>query len=109
MSDEGHPFAQLGLSPDLVEAVARAGYAEPTEIQRQAIPAVLAGHDVLGTAHTGTGKTAAFTLPAVQRLAGTEPSAAPRGLVITPTRELAQQVGAAVTTYGASSSIESPT
>ena len=107
MSEEGHPFAQLGLSSDLVEAVARAGYAEPTEVQRQAIPAILAGHDVLGTAHTGTGKTAAFTLPAVQRLAATEPSTAPRGLVITPTRELAQQVAAAVTTYGAVSSIES--
>ncbi len=106
MSEERHPFAGLGLAPALVEAVARAGYVEPTEIQRQAIPAILAGHDVLGTAHTGTGKTAAFTLPAVQRLAATEASSAPRGLVVTPTRELAQQVGAAVTAYGAASSIE---
>ena len=106
MSDERHPFAELGLGPALVEAVARAGYAEPTEIQRLAIPAILAGHDVLGTAHTGTGKTAAFALPAVQRLAETEQATAPRGLVVTPTRELAQQVGAAVTSYGAASSIE---
>ena len=106
MSEERQPFAELGLAPALVEAVARAGYVEPTEIQRQAIPAILAGHDVLGTAHTGTGKTAAFTLPAVQRLAATEDSSAPRGLVVTPTRELAQQVGAAVTAYGGASSIE---
>ncbi|WP_419167319.1 DEAD/DEAH box helicase [Candidatus Palauibacter sp.] len=106
MSEERHPFAGLGLAPALVEAVERAGYVEPTEIQRQAIPAILAGHDVLGTAHTGTGKTAAFTLPAVQRLAATEDSSAPRGLVVAPTRELAQQVGAAITTYGAASSIE---
>lgn len=106
MSDDGHPFEGLGLAPALVEAVARAGYVEPTEIQRQAIPAILAGHDVLGTAHTGTGKTAAFALPAVQRLSETEHTTAPRGLVITPTRELAQQVGGAVTTYGAASSIE---
>ena len=106
MSDERHPFALLGLSAALVEAVARAGYLDPTEIQRQAIPAILAGRDVLGTAHTGTGKTAAFALPAVQRLSETEQAASPRGLVITPTRELAQQVGAAVTAYGAASSIE---
>ena len=86
--------------------MSKAGYAEPTEIQRHAIPPILAGRDVLGTAHTGTGKTAAFTLPAVQRLSETEPTTAPRGLVVTPTRELAQQVGAAVTTYGAASSIE---
>jgi len=100
-------FAALGLSAPLVVAVERAGYVEPTEIQRQAIPAILAGRDVLGTAHTGTGKTAAFTLPMVQRLAATAQSRAPRGLVITPTRELAQQIGRAVTTYGGSSSIES--
>ncbi len=103
----GNPFAALGLAERLVEAVVRAGYTEPTEIQRQAIPAVLAGRDVLGTAHTGTGKTAAFALPMVQRLAATAHGRAPRGLVITPTRELAQQVGRAVTTYGSASSIES--
>jgi len=99
-------FAELGLSPALVAAVERAGYTEPTAIQREAIPPALAGHDVLGMAQTGTGKTAAFTLPMVQRLAETGHGREPRGLVITPTRELAQQVGAAVRTYGAASSIE---
>ncbi len=101
-----HPFAELGLSHALVAAVEQSGYVEPTEIQRQAIPAILAGRDVLGMAHTGTGKTAAFTLPMVQRLARTPQAKAPRGLVITPTRELAQQIGKAVRTYGATSSIE---
>ncbi|MDX1394365.1 MAG: DEAD/DEAH box helicase [Gemmatimonadota bacterium] len=99
-------FAELGLSPHLVRAVERAGYTEPTAIQREAIPAALTGQDVLGMAQTGTGKTAAFTLPMVQRLADTEHRDAPRGLVITPTRELAQQIGKAVRTYGTASSIE---
>jgi len=99
-------FAALGLSEALVAAVERAGYTEPTEIQRQAIPVALEGRDILGMAQTGTGKTAAFTLPMVQRLAASEPTRAPRGLVITPTRELAQQIGRAVSTYGAASSIE---
>jgi ATP-dependent RNA helicase RhlE len=99
-------FAQLGLNKQLVEAVERAGYTEPTAIQREAIPAALSGQDVLGMAQTGTGKTAAFTLPMVQRLSNTQHSKAPRGLVITPTRELAQQIGEAVRTYGAASSIE---
>ena len=99
-------FADLGLSPALVEAVERAGYAEPTEIQRQAIPPALEGRDVLGMAQTGTGKTAAFTLPMVQRLSETRHVPEPRALVITPTRELAQQVGKAVGAYGGASSIE---
>ena len=71
-----------------------------------AIPPALERRDVLGTAHTGTGKTAAFTLPMIQRLAEGNHQDHPRGLVITPTRELAQQVGAAVARYGAASSIE---
>ncbi|MDH3734166.1 MAG: DEAD/DEAH box helicase [Gemmatimonadota bacterium] len=99
-------FADLGLSDALVAAVERAGYSDPTEIQREAIPAVLRGEDVLGMAQTGTGKTAAFTLPMVQRLSESEHTTAPRGLVITPTRELAQQIGRAVGTYGGASSIE---
>ena len=107
MTDERHPFADLGLDPALVEVVKRAGYVEPTDIQREAIPAILAGRDVLGMAQTGTGKTAAFTLPMVQRLAATPHLEAPRGLVVTPTRELAQQIRKAVTTYGSGSSIES--
>jgi len=82
------------------------GYNQPTEIQRLAIPAALAGSDVLGTAHTGTGKTAAFTLPMIQKLAEGQASDHPRGLVITPTRELAQQIGEAVRRYGSTSSIE---
>ncbi len=104
MSD--HPFADLGLEERLVTAVERAGYKEPTEIQRQAIPAALEGRDIIGMAQTGTGKTAAFTLPLVQRLARTRHGTAPRGLIITPTRELAQQIGGAVTEYGSASSIE---
>ncbi len=82
------------------------GYNQPTEIQRLGIPAALTGADVLGTAHTGTGKTAAFTLPMIQRLAHGGQHDHPRGLVITPTRELAQQIGEAVRRYGATSSLE---
>ena len=99
-------FEALGLIPQLVSAVERSGYTEPTAIQREAIPAALSGQDVLGMAQTGTGKTAAFTLPMLQRLSETEHSKAPRGLVITPTRELAQQIGEAVRTYGVASSVE---
>ena len=102
----GAEFAALGLAPDLVGAIVRVGYSRPTEIQRQAMPPALEGHDVLGTAHTGTGKTAVFALPMIQRLAEGEEHDHPRGLVITPTRELAQQVGAAIATYGATSSVE---
>jgi ATP-dependent RNA helicase RhlE len=107
VTDDRHPFADLGLHPSLIEVVKGVGYVEPTDIQREAIPMVLAGRDVLGMAQTGTGKTAAFTLPMVQRLSATPPLKDPRGLVVTPTRELAQQIKRAVTTYGAASSIES--
>lgn len=102
----GAAFDELGLSDTLVEAVRRAGYERPTEIQRQAIPPALEGTDILGTAHTGTGKTAAFALPMIQKLADGRQHDRPRGLIITPTRELAQQVAAAVTRYGSTSSIE---
>jgi len=105
-AEPGAPFAALGLSPLLVEALINVGYNQPTEIQRLAIPPALAGADVLGTAHTGTGKTAAFTLPMIQRLADGAQHGLPRGLVITPTRELAQQIGEAVRRYGATSSLE---
>ncbi|MEM8807380.1 MAG: DEAD/DEAH box helicase [Cyanobacteria bacterium P01_G01_bin.38] len=96
-------FETLGLSAELLRAVKEQGYSEPTPIQRQAIPAVLEGQDVMAGAQTGTGKTAGFTLPMLQRL-----SAAPipkgrrpvRALVLTPTRELAAQVGNSVETYG---------
>ena len=102
----GASFAQLGLGSRLVEAVQRAGYTAPTEIQRQAVPAALQGQDLLATAHTGTGKTAAFTLPMIQRVGEDAVHGRPRGLVITPTRELAQQVGAAIEAYGVTSDIE---
>lgn len=83
-------FDNLGLLPELLQAVGDAGYRTPTPIQREAIPLILAGRDIIGLAQTGTGKTAAFTLPIVQRLLG-GPSRL-RALVLTPTRELCQQV-----------------
>ncbi len=93
-------FKDLGLAPELLRAVKDAGYEHPTPIQRQAIPAALAGRDIVGCAQTGTGKTAAFALPILQRLdarAGDEPVL--RALIITPTRELAAQIGDSFTTY----------
>ena len=96
------PFAQLGLQADLLRAIDAQGYTQPTPIQAQAIPAVLEGRDVLAGAQTGTGKTAAFTLPLLQLLSGRKArSRAPRALVLTPTRELAAQVGESVSNYGA--------
>ena len=93
-------FNDLGLSPEIVRAVADAGYDTPTPIQEQAIPVALAGRDVLGIAQTGTGKTAAFTLPMIERLAsGRSKARMPRGLVIAPTRELADQVSLSFEKY----------
>ena len=103
MSDS---FARLGLAPELVRAVTGEGYTEPTPVQAQAIPFILAGRDVLAGAQTGTGKTAGFTLPLLQRLsahgnASPSPAKHPvRALIITPTRELAAQVEESVRTYG---------
>lgn len=96
-------FDQLGLSEPLLRAVSEKGYREPSPIQAAAIPAVLSGRDLMAAAQTGTGKTAGFTLPILQRL---HESAAPhphciRVLVLTPTRELAVQVAQSVATYGA--------
>jgi ATP-dependent RNA helicase RhlE len=99
-------FADLGLSAELLRAVADEGFTEPTPIQQQAIPVVIAGHDVLGTAQTGTGKTAAFVLPILQRLArhansSFSPARHPvRALILAPTRELAVQVAEMATAYG---------
>jgi ATP-dependent RNA helicase RhlE len=96
-------FASLGLAEPLVRSVAEAGYHEPTPIQAKAIPAVLAGSDLLAAAQTGTGKTAAFVLPILHRMAqnpGRVLPGRPRFLIVTPTRELAAQVEAAVRTYG---------
>jgi ATP-dependent RNA helicase RhlE len=96
-------FSDLGLLPELLRAVADKGYDTPSPIQTQAIPAVLTGRDVLAGAQTGTGKTAGFVLPILQRLAadtahGT--SRAPRALILTPTRELAAQVAESSRNYG---------
>jgi ATP-dependent RNA helicase DeaD len=93
-------FAELGLAEDLVQAVTALGYEEPTPIQSAAIPVLLAGRDLLGLAATGTGKTAAFTLPLLHHLDGSRPGAPPRALVVVPTRELAMQVAQAVHVYG---------
>ena len=93
-------FTALGLSPEVVKAVHDAGYDTPTPIQEQAIPVALTGRDVLGIAQTGTGKTAAFTLPMIDRLAaGRSRARMPRSLVLCPTRELADQVAAAFDKY----------
>src|SRR5271163_172163 len=93
-------FSKLGLSPATLEAVAATGYTEATPIQSEAIPVALAGRDILGIAQTGTGKTAAFTLPMIDRLvAGRSKARMPRSLVIEPTRELADQVAAAFERY----------
>ena len=97
---DGPTFADLGLRPELVEALAGLGYEEPTPIQREAIPPLLDGHDLLGQAATGTGKTAAFALPILQQLGRAERDPRPTALVLVPTRELAIQVSEAVHRYG---------
>ena len=96
-------FSELGLAAPLLRALEEAGYATPTPIQAQAIPAVLAGRDLLGIAQTGTGKTAAFALPILHRLAqkgGRPPRGGCRALVLSPTRELASQIADNVRLYG---------
>jgi len=95
-------FSELALSAPLHKALAACGYTEPTPVQAAAIPAALTGRDVLATAQTGTGKTAAFMLPALERLSTLKkgPKGAPRVLVLTPTRELAAQITEATRTYG---------
>jgi superfamily II DNA/RNA helicase len=93
-------FSDLGLSPTTLQAVADTGYTTATPIQAQAIPVAIAGQDVLGIAQTGTGKTAAFTLPLIDRLqSGRAKARMPRALVIAPTRELADQVAASFEKY----------
>ena len=96
-------FDTLGLSAELLRAVADQGYREPTPVQRQAIPVILEGRDILAGAQTGTGKTAGFTLPLLQRLGAPTQASGRRGvraLILTPTRELAAQVEQSVRTYG---------
>jgi ATP-dependent RNA helicase DeaD len=94
-------FSSLGLAPKLVASVVALGYEEPTPIQREAIPLLRAGHDLIGLAGTGTGKTAAFTLPMLDRLAvhSARKTAGARALVLVPTRELAMQVSEAIHKY----------
>ena len=100
-------FSNLGLSPEIVRAVTERGYNQPTPIQKQAIPVVLAGGDIMAGAQTGTGKTASFTLPLLHRLSANKnvPSHSTgfspiRALILTPTRELAAQVQESVRDYG---------
>lgn len=93
-------FAELELRPELVQALSRLGYEEPTPIQRLAIPPVLTGQDLVGQAATGTGKTAAFALPVLQRIPWPRTDAEPLALVLVPTRELAVQVSEAMHRYG---------
>jgi ATP-dependent RNA helicase RhlE len=96
-------FSELGLIQPIAQAVAAEGYEKPTPIQERAIPHVLAGRDLLGLAQTGTGKTAAFALPILQRLAHISPGRGHRHircLILTPTRELAAQIGESFNTYG---------
>jgi ATP-dependent RNA helicase RhlE len=102
-------FNSLGLSAPLLKAIAAQGYDTPSPIQEKAIPAVLAGHDVMAAAQTGTGKTAGFTLPILELLSKGKraPANEVRTLILTPTRELAAQVGESVATYGKHMSLSS--
>jgi ATP-dependent RNA helicase RhlE len=93
-------FETLGLLPELSRAIAERGYTAATPVQARAIPEILAGHDILAGAQTGTGKTAGFTLPILQKLHGKPSQRTPRALILVPTRELAAQVNESVKTYG---------
>jgi ATP-dependent RNA helicase RhlE len=110
---EQNPFFDLGLIPEICERVAKIGYTEPTPIQKEAIPLVLGGHDVIGIAQTGTGKTAAFMLPLIDSLLCTPRSLRnphkerPRVLVLEPTRELATQVHEATVSFAQGSKLRS--
>jgi ATP-dependent RNA helicase RhlE len=94
------PFTTLGLGAKLIQAIAEQGYVEPTPIQAKAIPIILSGRDVIGVAQTGTGKTAAFVLPLLERLSTAAPERRMRVLVIAPTRELVAQIEENVRAYG---------
>jgi len=99
-ADDTNAFGALGLRSELTDALAALGYEEPTPIQAEAVPALLTGRDALGQAATGTGKTAAFALPILERLAPGDRGKAPTAVVLVPTRELAMQVSEAVHRYG---------
>lgn len=98
-------FKELNIVGPILEALNAKGYTNPTPIQQQAIPAILAGKDVLASAQTGTGKTAAYSIPILQRLSQTPGTRAIRGLILAPTRELAVQVSENLTQYGKKLSI----
>jgi ATP-dependent RNA helicase DeaD len=102
-SEANRAFGELGLGPQLLKALDKLGYEEPTPIQREAIPPLLAGRDLLGLAATGTGKTAAFALPILERIETGGP--VPSALILVPTRELAVQVARAVHRYGTSKGV----
>ncbi|MBX7115100.1 MAG: DEAD/DEAH box helicase [Myxococcaceae bacterium] len=99
-------FDSLGLSPDILQALKQAGFVQPTPIQAQAIPVAMAGHDVIGCAATGTGKTAAFALPMLEKLSL---KTGPRALVLAPTRELALQITEQVMRFGATRGVQCAT
>ena len=101
-------FDQFGLDSRLMQGVRAAGYDTPTPIQLAAIPPALAGHDLIGTAQTGTGKTAAFVLPILQRLLKS-PRGRVRALIVTPTRELAEQINDTIRALGQASGLRSAT
>lgn len=107
--DQSSVFTALGLSQPLLKAVNEQGYSSPSAIQEKAIPVIIEGRDVMAAAQTGTGKTAGFTLPILEKLTGGPEVRAnqARGLILTPTRELAAQVGASVATYSKYTSIRS--
>ena len=97
MTQEIGGFAALDLNPNVLAAIKSVGYEEPSPIQAQSIPVILAGHDMIGQAQTGTGKTAAFALPLLSRI---DPARRePQVLILVPTRELALQVATACETY----------
>jgi ATP-dependent RNA helicase DeaD len=99
-AEQGTTFDDLGLRPELLQALSALGYEEPTPIQQEAIPPLVEGRDLLGQAATGTGKTAAFALPVLQRLTAHRQDRQPVALVLVPTRELAVQVSEALHRYG---------
>jgi ATP-dependent RNA helicase RhlE len=106
------PFRTFGLDANILKAVQEAGYTEPTPIQSAAIPQILAGHDLIGIAQTGTGKTAAFVLPILAKLAGMSRDGGPRrirALIVAPTRELAAQIEENVRAYGKHLSLRAAT
>ncbi len=104
-------FEKLGLRPEILVGVKKQGYVEPTSIQEHAIPVILQGRDILAGAQTGTGKTAAFTLPLLHLLSNNNKShtKSPRSIILTPTRELAAQVGESIKTYGTGLNLKSTT